>query len=279
MRIGAASGPLDALNDTVNDIGVTYDKIMGRRVAMTKVSVMLGDATITKQSTFDPAPVNQMFSGILGRLKNWSSDGVVTTKNEDIRRIFVKFQTRVGSYIVSAHFSLQFHVLLYYVPDQQVIDCQKELSRVIDESKSYDTKFADISEQIIAEKLTSLYGEMNPEELFEKLYRDDTLRQDLENRADETRGDKMRQLDEQKVKLFDKLDSLLTETYQTTPTVIDEARLVTGEEGYLYSFDVEYMRGRTRHPIPHKISLNVIEKMRSQLKDVHAALLSYDDAG
>ena len=39
--------------------------------------------------------------------------------------------------------------------------------------------------------------------------------------------------------LFAELDSLLTEVYSTTALMIDDARLVTGEDGFLYTTDVE----------------------------------------
>ena len=258
MRIGVSTGPLDELSGIVEDISATYNTIMSNRVRMTKVPVMLGDATVTEQSTFDLAPIEQMFAGVIGRLPRWSSDGVTTTNNEDIRRIFVKFSTMVGNYIISAHLSIQFHVLLYYKLDQRVIDCQLELSRIIDKTKSHESEFAKISDKIIADKLISIYGELQPQELFEKMYQNDELRRDLEDKTDDIRGSNIRQLDEQKAKLFNELDSLLIETYQTTPTMIDDARLVTGEEGYLCSFDVEYMKGKVRQSIPNKISSRII---------------------
>lgn len=266
---------MDELSGIVKDISATYNTIMSSRVMMKKVSVMLGDATVTEQSTFDLAPTEQAFAGILGNLPRWSSDGVTTTNNEDTRRIFVKFHTMVGNYIISAHFSIQFHVLLYYKLDQRVVDCQMELSRIIDKTKSDELEFAKIYDKIIAKKLISTYGELQPQELFEKMYQDDELRQGLEDETDDIRGNDMRQLGEQKTKLFNELDSLLIETYQTTPTMIDDARLVTGEEGYLCSFDVEYMKGGTRHTIPSKISSRIITQIQAELKDVHRALSSY----
>lgn len=275
MRIGVSTGPLDELSGIVEDISTTYNTIMSNRVTMTKVPVMLGDATVAEQSTFDLAPIEQMFAGVIGCLPRWSSDGVTITNNEDIRRIFVKFGTVVGNYTISAHFSIQFHVLLYYKLDQRVIDCQLELSRIIDKTKSYESEFAKLSDKMIADKLISMYGELQPQELFEKLYQNDDLRRDLEDGTDDIRGSDVLQLDEQKAKLFNELDSLLMETYQATPTMIDDARLVTGEEGYLCSFDVEYMKGKVRQSIPNKISSRMIAQMQTELQDVHEALLSY----
>ncbi|MXX20865.1 MAG: hypothetical protein F4W68_00140 [Cenarchaeum sp. SB0661_bin_35] len=275
MRIGVSQGPLDDLAGIVKDISARYSSIMSSCVAMTEIPVMLGDATVTRQATFDLGPIEQMFAGMLGSLPRWSSDGVTTTNNEDIRRIFVKFHTMVGNYIISAHLSVQFHVLLYYRPVQRVIDCQMELSRIIDKTKSDETEFAKIANKAIAERLTSTYGELHPQELFEKLYQNDELRQYLEDEAGDVRGDGMRKLDEQKTSLFNELDSLLIETYQTTDTMIDDMRMVTGEEGYLCSFDVEYVKSGTRHSVPSKISPRIITQIRTELEDIHQALSLY----
>ena len=42
-----------------------------------------------------------------------------------------------------------------------------------------------------------------------------------------------------KQSLFKELDGYLTEIYRTSDVLIDDARLVTGEEGFLCTFDIE----------------------------------------
>jgi hypothetical protein len=46
---------------------------------------------------------------------------------------------------------------------------------------------------------------------------------------------------DKKNKLFKKLDNLLLETFHTTPVIIDEQKLVNGEEGCLCNIDLEYV--------------------------------------
>ena len=46
---------------------------------------------------------------------------------------------------------------------------------------------------------------------------------------------------DKKNKLFKQLDNLLLETFHTTPTIIDEQKLVNGEEGCLCNLDLEYV--------------------------------------
>ena len=274
MRIGAGSGgPLSSLDGLVSSIQETFMGVMRRATSASKVRVMLGDATVTEQATFDPILVRRVFAGVAGGLAGWRTDGVMSTNNEDIRRVFVKFQTSVGNYRVSGHLSIQFHVLLYYVPRQRVIDCQKELSEIIDATKVGEDEMAAISDRMIAGKLASMgYGSLDHQDLFEVLYGDDSLRASLESQLDGGREDAARRLSQRKTDLFAELDSLLCETYQTSPVLIDDARLVTGEEGCLCTFDIEYVRGRERRPIPSKIAPKTLDLLGERLAQVGEAM-------
>ena len=120
---------------------------------MTDVKVMLGDSTITEQKTFDPKLVMDYFQKINDSLKDWSVHDVSTSNNEDLRRIFTKFEIMEGSYLISGHMSIQFHVLLYYKPNQRVIDCQKELAEIVDLTKNKEQELSDNSDQFVLNKL------------------------------------------------------------------------------------------------------------------------------
>ncbi|MGI0003856.1 MAG: hypothetical protein ACREAX_01020, partial [Candidatus Nitrosotenuis sp.] len=62
--------------------------------------------------------------------------------------------------------------------------------------------------------------------------------------------------DQRKKELFKELDNLLVETYQTTSVLIDENRLVTGEEGCVSTFDLDFLKNKSRHAIfePRRIT-------------------------
>ncbi|KPU81444.1 hypothetical protein JI55_00865, partial [Nitrosopumilus sp. PRT-SC01] len=113
-------------------------------------------STITIQKTFDPKLVMDYFQKIDSNLENWSIQDVSTTNNEDIRRIFTKFEIMEGNYLLSGHISIQFHVLLYYKPDQRVLDCQKELSEIIDLTKNNEQRISDNSDEFVLNKLNEL---------------------------------------------------------------------------------------------------------------------------
>ena len=100
---------------------------------------MMGDSTVTEQKTFDPKEISDYFQKINNNLDKWSTQNVSITNNEDLRRIFTKFEIMEGNYLISGHLSLQFHVLLYYKPEQRVIECQKELADIVDLTKNKET--------------------------------------------------------------------------------------------------------------------------------------------
>ena len=127
MRLGTRTPNefIQKLNQKNEMIQKSYLSKMTDLTKMIDVKVMMGDATVTKQKTFDPKQVSDYFQKINSTLKDWSLQDVSITNNEDVRRIFTKFEIREGNYLISGHLSLQFHVLLYYKPDQRVIDSQK----------------------------------------------------------------------------------------------------------------------------------------------------------
>ena len=276
MRVGDTRGPLDPLESDVRSAeGAFLEAIRHHTAAVTR-NVMLGDATITTQETFDADGVGRMFSSVVSGLDGWGPGDVTITNNEDIRRVFVKFVTHVGEYTMTCHFSLQFHVLLYYMPDQRVVDCQKDLSRVIDEAKSGEERLADDSDAIVSEGVRAPgEGDISEMELFERLYRDDSLVERLEARLEGATSEKLRRLADEKRRLFAELDGLLTETYQTSPVLIDDARLVTGEEGCLCTFDVERESGGVRATMPEAMDDRTLGIMRERIREVRRALEPY----
>lgn len=238
---------------------------------MNNVKVMLGDSTITEQKTFDPKLVTGYFQKINNNLKDWSLQDVSVSNNEDVRRIFTKFEIKEGTYVVSGHISLQFHVLLYYKPDQRVIDCQKEVSEIVDLTKNKERQISDNSDQFVLNKLKERgYKDFDHQKLFELFYKDDEFREKVYAEIKKDAGIDFQELTEKKSRLFSELDSLLVETYQTTPVLIDDARLVTGEEGCLCTIDLEFVKSKNREGQfdPRKMSDSVKENIFKRLDEL-----------
>ena len=158
MRLGTRSpNEFMQLLNQKNDL--IQKSFLARITDMTKMidaKVMLGDATVSEQKTFDPKLVMDYFQNIGNNLKDWSIQDVTISNNEDVRRIFMKFEIMEGNYLISGHVSIQFHVLLYYKPVQRVIDCQKELSEIIDMTKNKEAELSNNNDQFVLDKLKEM---------------------------------------------------------------------------------------------------------------------------
>ena len=273
VRIGTKSNndfikQLNQKNEEIKNLFLL--KITGL-TKMIDVKVMMGDSTITIQKTFDPKLVMDYFQKIDSNLENWSIQDVSTTNNEDIRRIFTKFEIMEGNYLLSGHISIQFHVLLYYKPDQRVLDCQKELSEIIDLTKNNEQRISDNSDEFVLNKLKEMgYKDLDHQKLFEIFYENDEFREKVYAEIEKDAGVNFQELSEKKIKLFDELDSLLIETYQITSVLIDDNRLITGEEGCLFTVDLEFVKNKNREGLfdPRKMSDSVKENILIRLNNL-----------
>jgi len=244
---------------------------------MIDVKVMMGDSTVTEQKTFDPKQVTDYFQKINNNLEDWSLQDISITNNEDIRRIFTKFEIMEGNYLLSGHMSIQFHVLLYYKPDQRVLDCQKELSEIVDLTKNSEQQISDNSDQFVLNKLKEMgYKDFDHQKLFEIFYENDEFREKVYTEIEKDAGVNFQELSEKKTKLFNELDSLLIETYQITPVLIDDTRLIAGEEGCLSTVDLEFVKNKNREGLfdPRKISDSVKENILKRLDDLEKIIKS-----
>ena len=203
--------------------------------------VMLGDSTTKKVETFDIKNVETFFERFDADLPEWNSQGVTYSADNDLRRIFTKSEIRIGDYILSLHASLQYHVLLYYKPIQKVIELQKKLAELMDNTGNSESKYEDESDRLIIEKLNELgFKDMPKQELFELFYNDEELATKIKAMINDSQSEVV-DIQGQKNQLFKELDNLLLETFHTTPIMIDEQKLVNGEEGCLCNMDLEYI--------------------------------------
>ena len=272
MRLGTRSSN-DFIQLLNNKNEIIQQSFLAKIMDLTKsisIKAMLGDATITEQKTFDPALVNDFYQTIIKNLKGWSVQEVSISNNEDIRRIFTKFEIREGNYLISGHMSLQYHVLLYYKPDQRVIQLQKELSEIIDLTKNKEQQMSDNSDQFVLNKLKDKgYKDFDHQKLFEIFYENDEFREKIYKEIEKDIEVDFQDLSNKKIKLIKELDNMLVETYQTSPVLIDDTRLITGEEGCLCTFDIEFIRNKTKEGLfdPRKISESVKENIIKRLDE------------
>jgi len=272
VRLGIKSSDefIQLLNNKNEIIQKLFLEKMKELTRTVTVKGMLGDSTIAEQNTFDPILVQEYFKKIIKNLPDWVSRDISITNNDDLRRIFVKFELKEGNYLLSCHMSIQFHVLLFYKPDNKVIEYQKELSEIIDKTKNTETKLAEDSDQYILEKLKEIgYKDLEHKDLFQVFYENDELRDKIYKEIEGKSESNVQDLLKRKKQLFNELDNLLMEIYQTTSVLIDDSKLVTGEEGCLCSFDLEHFKNNVKEGMfdPKKIPVRVKEKLSERLDE------------
>ena len=270
MRIGTNSSDefSKILNKKYADIQNNFLKHIKTMTEIGSVKVMLGDSTLTEQSTFDPLLIKNFYEKIIKKLHDWNVQDITITNNEGLRRIFTKFQIREGNYLLSGHMSQQFHVLLYYKLEQRVIECQKELAEIIDKTKDGESKMANLGDKFILDKLKEMgYSDLDNQKLFEIFFSDDKLREKFYKNIEQKSDIDFQKLIKKKTELFNELDNLLIELYQTTSVLLDDAKLVSGEEGCLCTFDLEFIKNKNKEglfdtkKIPKNIKQNIIQRM------------------
>ena len=273
MRLGTRSP-----NDFIQKLNTENEKIqnvfleeINQITKSVEIKVMLGDATITEQKTFDPESVRHYYENLLKKLKDWTVQEVSISNNEDLRRIFTKFEIKEGNYLISGHMSLQYHVLLFYKPDQRVIEAQKELAKIIDLTKNEEQQLSDNNDQLVLDRLKEMgYKDHDHQKLFEIFFENDKLRDKIYKEIEEKSGVDFQELLERKTRLINELDNLLMETYQTSSVLIDDARLVTGEEGCLCTIDIEFVKEGIKEGLfdPRKISEPTKNKIENRLDEI-----------
>jgi hypothetical protein len=273
VRLGSRSPDefIQLLNKKNDDIQQEFLAKMIEKTKIANVKVMMGDSTITEQKTFDPNEVSNYLEGIIQKLDGWSLQNVSTTNNEDLRRIFTKFEITEGNYLISGHLSIQFHVLLFYKPVQRVIDSQKELAEILDNTKKQESDLSNNSDQFVLDKLKEMgYKDFDHQKLFEIFYEDEEFSKKVYAEIEKESSEEFKKLTEKKNELIKELDSLLIETYQTSSVLIDDTRLVAGEEGCLCTLDIEFIKNNNREGLfdPRKMSNNVKENILKKMEQL-----------
>ena len=271
MRLGSRSPDefIQLLNKKNDNIQQDFLAKMIEKTKIADVKVMMGDSTITEQKTFDPKEVYNYLESVIQKLDGWSLQNVSTTNNEDLRRIFTKFEITEGNYLISGHLSIQFHVLLFYKPVQRVIDSQKELAEILDNTKKQELDLSNNSDQFVLNKLKEMgYKDFDHQKLFEIFYEDEEFSKKVYAEIEKESSEEFKKLTEKKNELIKELDSLLIETYQTSSVLIDDTRLVAGEEGCLCTLDIEFIKNNNREGLfdPRKMANNVKENILKKLE-------------
>ncbi len=239
------------------------------------IKVMLGDNTVVDQTIFDPALVRQYYQEILKKISDWKTQGISVVSDKDLRRLFIKYEIQEGNYLLSCHMSLQYHALLYYKPDNRVVEIQKELSEIIDKTKNLETQVSEQGNKLIQEKLKEIGQEnVDQQKLFEIFFQNDDLANTLVDKVYSSVDENFQKLSKRKSDLFKELDDMLIEIYHTTPVLIDEMKMIASEEGCLCHFDLEHVKKDTKEGNfdSTKISSKIRDSLLKRMDEVLAAI-------
>ena len=277
MRLGSKTDDefLIKLNKKNSQIQSIFHEKIKEIAKKHLVDVMMQDGIVKKQETFDVEKIHQVYNGFANRLQDWTLDGISSTNNEGIRRNFIKLNTNADNCKISLHFSIQYHVILFYQPNYEVMKKQKELSDFMDMTKKQEGKLTEKSDHVILEKLRAEgYKDLDTQNLFEIFYNDDKIREKIMNEIElQTDGD-LQKISQRKENLLKELDDLLLETYQMEPILIDEARLVTGEEGCVCNIDIEMIENGQKGGLfdSNQVSSSTKEKISILIDQVLEAI-------
>jgi len=277
MRLGSKTDDefLIKLNKKNSQIQSIFHEKIKEIAKKHLVDVMMQDGIVKKQETFDVEKIHQVYNGFANRLQDWTLDGISSTNDEGIRRNFIKLNTNADNCRISLHLSIQYHVILFYQPNYEVMKKQKELSDFMDETKKHEGELTKKSDHLILEKLRAEgYKDLDPQNLFEIFYSDDKIREKIMSEIEiQTDGD-LQKISQRKESLLKELDDLLLETYQMEPILIDEARLVTGEEGCVCNIDIERIENDQKTGLfdSEQVSSNTKEKISILIDQVLEAI-------
>ena len=277
MRLGSKTDDefLIKLNKKNSQIQSIFHEKIKEIAKKHLVDVMMQDGIVKKQETFDVEKIHQVYNEFANRLQDWTLDGISSTNDEGIRRNFIKLNTNADNCRISLHLSIQYHVILFYQPNYEVMKKQKELSDFMDETKKHEGELTKKSDHLILEKLRAEgYKDLDPQNLFEIFYSDDKIREKIMSEIEiQTDGD-LQKISQRKESLLKELDDLLLETYQMEPILIDEARLVTGEEGCVCNIDIERIENDQKTGLfdSEQVSSSTKEKISTLIDEVLEAI-------
>jgi len=277
MRLGSKTDDefLIKLNEKNSQIQRTFHEKIKEIAKKYPVDVMMQDGTVKKQETFEVEKIHQIYDQFAKGLQTWTLDGISSTNDKGIRRNFIKLNTNVDDCRISLHLSIQYHVILFYQPNYEVMKKQKELSDFMDMTKKHESELTEKSDHLILEKLKAAgYKDLDPQNLFEIFYSDDKIREKIMGEIElQTDGD-LQKISQRKESLLKELDDLLLETYQMEPVLIDEARLVTGEEGCVCNLDIEMIENdqKTNQFNSEQVSSSTKEKISTLIDQILEAM-------
>lgn len=261
---------INIVNQLESNLKKAFENSIKACIKFAKVKVMLGDFSVIETETFDPNLIINYFfekEKLIQTLNTWKVVSVQSTKSDDLHRIYLQSSIEIDRYYFYIYFGIQFHSLLYYQMDKDVIQISKKIREI--EEKNFIIK-KDISQkgdQIIKQELSSLgYIEHDNTQLFEELFSNSELSEkltqktsSLENSHPEL-GENLLYIE----KLKQHLQDLVIEIYQIKYNSLDYNKMMQGEEGIIFYIDLEFIKNQKTK---EKTSVFSFEKIPDDIAD------------
>lgn len=269
------------LNQFYENIKSVFEESIRNNIVTIETKVMLGDFSVIDTKSFDPNKILTLFQNFEKMLntksKNWQSVPIQSTKSDDIRRLYFQLSLEIDKFYFYIYMGIQFHSLLYYQIDKQVIQVSKkvrELEQLNNDAKSEITIKGD---QIIKQELEKLgYTGVDNTQLFEELFTQKDLTRNLVEKASsiEENYPDIEKNNDQIIKLKKELENMIIEIYQIDLASLDQNKMLQGENGMVIYVDFEMIKNKkTKEKTSvinfEKIPKETVDAIKNELYFLH----------
>ncbi|MBA3976670.1 MAG: hypothetical protein H0X50_00550 [Nitrosopumilus sp.] len=241
------------INKVNDDLRDSFEFSIKKNLQTVKTKVMLADFTVIETNTFDPDRVLNYFFNKekeVGSLSSWKVVSVQSAKTDDLHRIFFQISIEIENYYFYIYMGIQFHALLYYKTDKDIIRISKKIRDLEERNSNVKSEISKKGDQLIKQELENLgYKDTDNTKLFEELFTKQDLSKSLAETASEVESTfpELNQNLQLIQSLKKELENFTIELYQINPASIDSNKLMIGEEGIAYNMDFELIKNKKTH--------------------------------
>ena len=239
------------LNQFYDNIKDVFENSIKNNIVTKDTKVMLGDFSVIETSSFDPNKIVTLFQNfermVNTKTTNWQSVPVQSTKSDDIRRLYFQLSLEIEKFYFYIYMGIQFHSLLYYQIDKQVIQISKQIRDLEQLNNSAKSEITIKGDQIIKQELEKLgYKGVDNTQLFEELFTQNNLTKNLIEKASsiEENYPDIEKNNDQIVKMKKELENLIIEIYHIDLASLDQNKMLQGENGMVIYVDFEMIKNK-----------------------------------
>lgn len=269
---------INLLNKFYENIKDVFENSIRENIVSIDTKVMLADFSVIESSSFDPNKIVTLFQNfekmVNTKSKNWQSVPVQSTKSDDIRRLYFQVSLEIDKFYFYIYMGIQFHSLLYYQIDKQVIQISKQIRDLEQLNNSAKNEITIKGDQIIKLELEKLgYKDVDNTHLFEELFTRNDLSKNLIEKASsiEENYPDIEKNNDQIAKLKKELENLTIEIYRIDLASLDQNKMLQGENGIVMYVDFEMIKNKkTKEKTSvinfEKIPKETIDAMNNELE-------------